>query len=148
VGGRPKPEHDTFEAFLDMERGRLQKHARGKLAEAIGHVLPGESQEDLDRIAREDRHLAQEGKVALKEGGEIRYKRVEDLNRENREASSSAEKEEAGWLMERVECRKRGRVRPHPRLPTLTFRVGGKAGVRRSLVRRRSEKEPSTQFGE
>jgi len=65
----PKPEHDTFDEFMEMERGRLQEHASGKLAEALGHALPGESQEELDRIAQEDQRLAQEGMVKLKVGG-------------------------------------------------------------------------------
>ena len=65
----PKPEHDTFDEFMEMERGRLQEHASGKLAEALGHALPGESQEELDRIAQEDQRLAKEGMVKLKVGG-------------------------------------------------------------------------------
>ena len=40
VGDKPKPEHDTFDHFIDMERVRLQKHAQGKLAAALGHALP------------------------------------------------------------------------------------------------------------
>jgi hypothetical protein len=32
AGDVPKPEHDTFEQFMDAERGRLQKHASGALA--------------------------------------------------------------------------------------------------------------------
>jgi hypothetical protein len=41
MGSKPKPEHDTFDEF--MERGRLQEHASGKLAQALGYALPGVS---------------------------------------------------------------------------------------------------------
>jgi hypothetical protein len=61
MASKPKPEHDTFEQFVEIERGRLQKHASGTVAEALGHALPGESQEELDRIAAEDQRLAQRG---------------------------------------------------------------------------------------
>jgi hypothetical protein len=74
VGDRPKPEHDTFDQFMDMERARLQKHAQGKLAEALGHALPGESQEELDSMAAEDQRLAQQGMVKLKVGESVSYK--------------------------------------------------------------------------
>jgi hypothetical protein len=77
VGDRPKPEHDTFDEFIEMERARLQEHASGKLARALGYALPGESQEELDRMAAEDQRLAQEGKVKLKVGEEIHYKHIE-----------------------------------------------------------------------
>ena len=44
MGDKLKPEHDTFEEFMDMERARLQEHAQGKMAGALGHALAGESQ--------------------------------------------------------------------------------------------------------
>jgi hypothetical protein len=64
--------------------------------------LPGESQEELDRIAREDQRLAQEGRVKLKVGDEIHYKHVDELTREDREARISAEVEEVEWLKKRL----------------------------------------------
>jgi len=102
----PKPEHDTFDEFMEMERGRLQEHASGKLAEALGHALPGESQEELDRIAQEDQRLAQEGMVKLKVGEEVSYKHVEELTREDRPARIAAEREEVAWLMGRIRFRR------------------------------------------
>jgi hypothetical protein len=36
---------------METERRRLQQHAKGKLGEALGRALPGEEQEQLDRIA-------------------------------------------------------------------------------------------------
>lgn len=106
MGDRPKPEHDTFEEFMDMERGRPQEHASGKMARALGRALPGESQEELDRIAQEDRRLAQEGMVKLKVGDEVFHKHVEELTREDRRARIESEKEEVDWLKGRVRRRK------------------------------------------
>ena len=71
MGNEPKPEHDTFDQFMEAERGRLQEHASGKLARALGHALPGESQEELERIAAEDQRLAQQRMVKLKVGEEV-----------------------------------------------------------------------------
>jgi hypothetical protein len=102
----PKPEHDTFDQFMEMERARLQEHAQGKMARALGHVLPGESQEELDRVAAEDQSLAQDGMVKLKVGEEIHYKHVDELTREDRPARIAAESEEVEWLMNRVRLRK------------------------------------------
>ena len=107
MGHRPKPEqHDTFDEFMELERARLQEHASGKLARALGHALPGESQEELERIAAEDQRLAQEGMVKLKVGEEIHYKHVDELIREDRKARMAAEREEIDWLMKRVRLRK------------------------------------------
>ena len=107
MGHRPKPEqHDTFEQFMEMERARLQEHAQGKLARALGHALPGESQQELERIAVEDQRLAQEGMTKLKVGEEIHYKHIEELTREDRMARMAAEQEEVDWLMKRVRLRK------------------------------------------
>jgi hypothetical protein len=107
VGHRPKPEqHDTFGQFMELERGRLQEHASGKMARALGYALPGESQEELDRIAAEDQRLAQEGMVKLKVGEEIHYKHIDELTREDRAARIAAERKEVDWLMNRVRLRK------------------------------------------
>jgi hypothetical protein len=102
VGDRPKPEHDTFDEFMEMERARLQEHAQGKMARALGYALPGESQQELNRIAAEDQRLAQEGIVKLKLGDSVHYKHIDELTREDRTARIAAEREEVDWLMERL----------------------------------------------
>jgi hypothetical protein len=102
VDDGPKPEHDTFERFMEMERARLQEHAQGKMARALGLALPGESQEELDRKAAEDQRLAQDGMVKLKVDEEIRYKHIDELTRKDRRARIAAETEEVDWLMERL----------------------------------------------
>jgi hypothetical protein len=106
VGSQPKPEHDTFDEFMEAERGRLQEHAAGKLAQALGCALPGESQEQLERIALEDQRLAQQGMVKLKVGEEVSYKHIDELTREDRQARIAAESEEVEWLMSRLRLRK------------------------------------------
>jgi hypothetical protein len=107
VGHRPMPEqHDTFDEFMEMERARLQEHAQGMMARALGHALPGESQEELERIAAEDQRLAQEGMVKLKVGEQIYYKHIDELTREDRKARMAAEQEEVDWLLKRVRLRK------------------------------------------
>ena len=68
MGGWPRPGHDAWEAFMEMEQQRLQEHAQGKMALALGYALPGESQQELDRIASEDQRLAQQGILMLKSG--------------------------------------------------------------------------------
>ena len=103
MGHRPKPVHDTFDRFMDMERRRLQQHAQGKMAAAQGHALPGELQEELDRIAAEDQRLAQQGMVKLKVGESVSYKHIDELTREDREARIAAEMEEVEWLKRRLE---------------------------------------------
>jgi hypothetical protein len=103
VGDRPRAVHDTFDEFMEMERARLQEHAQGKMARALGHALPGESQEDLDR---KDQRLAQEGMVKLKVGEEIHYKHIDELTREDRRARMAAKCEEVDWLMKRVGLRR------------------------------------------
>jgi hypothetical protein len=106
VGDQPTPEHDTFDKFMEMERARLQEHAAGKMASALGHALPGESQKELDRIAAEDQRLAREGMVKLKVGEEIHYKHVDELTREDRKARIAAESDEVAWLMKRLGLRR------------------------------------------
>jgi hypothetical protein len=107
VDHRPKPEqHDTFEQFMELERARLQEHAQGKLARALGHALPGESQEELERIAAEDQRMAKEGMAKLKVGEEIYYKHIDELTREDRTARMAAEQEEVDWLVKRVRLSK------------------------------------------
>jgi hypothetical protein len=110
MGSMPKPEHDTFDEFMEAERGRLQEHASDKMAQALGYALLGESQEELERIAAEDQRLAQQGMVKLKVGEEVSYKHIDELTREDRQARIAAEREEVEWLMSRVRLRKeRGR---------------------------------------
>jgi hypothetical protein len=54
MGGWFSRDQDGWEGFMEIERTELYERAAGKMARALGHALPGESQEVLDRIAAEE----------------------------------------------------------------------------------------------
>ena len=110
--GGPSARHDAWEAFMEMERRRVQQHAQGSMARAIGYALAGESQEESDRIASEDQRLSQRGLVGLKTDGECHHKHIEELTREDRTARIAAERETVDWLKERVKSGKQGTQAP------------------------------------
>lgn len=97
---------------MAMEHRRLREHAQGKMARALGHALPGETREALERIAAEDRRLAQNGMVQLKGGERIYHKHVDELTREDRTDRIAAERATVDWLKQRVESRKLGTEAP------------------------------------
>ena len=98
---------------MEMERTKLRERSEGKLRRALGMSLPGESSEQLDRIGELDRHRAKQGLVSIKgEGGRISYKHIDDLSPLDMRFVTAAEREEVGWLKERVERRKRGASAP------------------------------------
>jgi hypothetical protein len=79
----------------------------------LGRPLPGESSEQLDRIGGQDRRRAEQGLVSIKgEGGRISYKHIDDLRPLDMRFVTAAEREEVGWLKERVKRRKRGAEAP------------------------------------
>jgi hypothetical protein len=87
---------------LKDERTKLTERAEGKLSRLIGRVRPGESQEELERIAEEDRRQAQQGMVRLKRGETILYKHIDDLTPEDRLARIEAERATRAWLAGRI----------------------------------------------
>ena len=90
---------------MRLERDLLAQRRDGKLAKAIGKALPGESPQDLQKIAREDQSKAQEGLVALlwAGGGQLSYKHIDELTSENLLARLEAEREQINWLMGRLQ---------------------------------------------
>jgi ABC-type glutathione transport system ATPase component len=106
MDAEPTPVHDTWDEFMEMERACIQEHASGKMARALGHALPGETQEELERIAAEDQRLAQQGMVKLKSRQRVYFKHIDELTREDRKARIAAEREQVDWLMKRVGLRK------------------------------------------
>jgi hypothetical protein len=112
VGGETMPGPEGWEGFMETERRRLQQHAHGKLGEALGRALPGEEQEQLDRIALEDRRISQRGLVRLKTGAEFYNKHIDELSREDFAPRIAPERETVAWLKERVERQKRGAEAP------------------------------------
>jgi hypothetical protein len=92
----------SWERFLRTERRVLEARRNGWLAKALAWRLPGESQEELDRIASEDRRRAEEGLVELKSGqGELSYKHLESLSPEDRMDRIRAQLARIEWLLER-----------------------------------------------
>ena len=124
MGGWPGPDHDGWEAYMDTERMQLSERASGKLRRAMGRVLPGESREELERIAAEDERFAQAGLVRLKRGERVFYKHIDDLTREDRWARIEAERDTIAWLRGRIVTEKVAAMwrergwnrlrRPHP----------------------------------
>jgi hypothetical protein len=85
----------------------------GWMVKALAPRLPGESQEELDRIASEDRRRAEEGLVELRSArGELSYKRLGALSPGDRMDRIRAQLAHIEWLLER-----RGRrITPPPTL--------------------------------
>ena len=52
---------EAWEKHMRLERELLVQRRDGKLAKAIGKALPGESPQDLEQMAREDRSKAEGG---------------------------------------------------------------------------------------
>ena len=55
----------------------------------------------MERLASEDRRQAQQGLVALMSGGEVSYKRVNELSPEDVPAGIAANRLRTPWLKER-----------------------------------------------
>jgi hypothetical protein len=92
----------SWERFLRTERRVLQARRNGQMAKALAWRLPGESHEELDRMASEDRRRAEKGLVELiSEDGELSYKHIEELSPEDRIDRIRAELARIEWLLER-----------------------------------------------
>ena len=77
-----------------------------RCAAPSGGVLKGESEEDLERIAKEDQRRAKEGMVPLRKGGRVSHKHIDELTREDVAARLEAERVTAIWLRGRIEGEK------------------------------------------
>jgi hypothetical protein len=93
----------SWEGFMHMERVQLAERASGKMRRAIGRVLPGESREELERIAAKDQRLARAGFVKVRRGERFSYKHIDDLTCEDRRARIEAERATTAWLRGRIE---------------------------------------------
>jgi hypothetical protein len=98
------PYHDAaWESYMETERAQLAQRASGQMRRAIGGVLKGESEENLERIAKEDQRLAQEGMVPLRREGRVYCKHIDDLTREDVGTRLEAKWVTAMWLKGRIE---------------------------------------------
>jgi hypothetical protein len=95
-------QEEAWKRFLEAERAALEERRRGELVRALGEPVPGESSEELQWLAIEDRDLAEEGLVELRSGEEVWHKHIDDLTWEERPARIEAESARAAWLMQRL----------------------------------------------
>jgi hypothetical protein len=94
---------EAWAKHMQLERELLAQRRDGKLAKAIGKALPGESPQDLEQMAREDRSKAAKGLVTLLWGGRLYYKHLDKLTPVNLLARLEAEREQVNWLMGRLQ---------------------------------------------
>lgn len=87
---------------MEVERRELEDRKNGELAKVLGEALPGESQEELDRLAVEDREKAEKDLVELRRGEEVWFKHIDELTREDRRARIEAQRRRINWVQERL----------------------------------------------
>jgi hypothetical protein len=97
-----KSHQELWEQNMEVERRKLEQRRNGQLGRAIGRALPGESHEELERMAEEDRRNAAEGLVELRSGDEVWYKHIDKLTRDDRPARIESENARAAWIQERL----------------------------------------------
>jgi hypothetical protein len=89
--------------YLAAEREALMLRANGLLSLALSAVQPGESKEDLERMAAEDERLAREGLLRLiAENGSVSLKHIDDLTPDDVAARRRAETQLLGFLRMRT----------------------------------------------
>ena len=90
---------EAWSRFMIAEERSLMNRAEGILAYALARALPEESQEELDRWAKEDQRLAREGLVELMdEQGEIYHLHIDELSPEDVMDRLRAETARSDWL--------------------------------------------------
>jgi hypothetical protein len=97
-----KKHQELWEQYMEVERRELEQRRTGQLGRALGRALPGESQEELQRIAEVDRRKAEEGLVELRSGDEVWYKHIDELTRDDRPARIESENARAAWIQDRL----------------------------------------------
>lgn len=95
-------QEEAWKRFLEAERAALEDRRSGEFALELGEPVPGESSEELQWLAIEDRYLAEEGMVELRSGEEAWHKPIDALTKKDRSARIEAENARAAWLMERL----------------------------------------------
>jgi hypothetical protein len=97
---------EAWERYMQAERRELENRRKGHLRKLLDGPLPGESPEELERLASEDEARAEEGLVGLKDPeGEVYYKHIEALSPEDRQDRIADEGARAEWIAERTRIR-------------------------------------------
>ena len=92
--------------FIAAARRELENRRNGHLHQLLGDPLPGESSEELERLASEDETRAEQKLLSLMNpDGEITYKYIDDIIPEDRTARIAAEGALVEWFAERTGTR-------------------------------------------
>ena len=97
-----KTREELWEQYMEVERRELEQRRSGRLGRALRLALPGESQDELQRIADEDQRKAERGLVELRSGDEVWYKQIDEITRDDRQARIESEKARAAWIQDRL----------------------------------------------
>jgi hypothetical protein len=97
-----KTHQELWEQYMEVERRELEQRRSGQLGRALGRALPGESQDELERIAEEDQRKAERGLVELRSGDEVWYKHIDEITRDDRQARIESENARAAWIQDRL----------------------------------------------
>jgi hypothetical protein len=99
-------EHDDLEArhaaawtrYIAADQQELENWRNGHLRKLLNGPLPGESPEELERLASEDEARAEEGLVELRSPrGEVYYKHIDALTPDDRLDRTAAEGRRVEW---------------------------------------------------
>jgi len=104
--GVPRNFEEAWTRYMLAEQRGLVARAESILARALAEPQPGESKEELERIAEEDRRLAKEGLVPLMDQeGETYHLHIDELGPEDVADRDRAERARSDWLGRRKEDR-------------------------------------------
>ena len=67
---------ELWERYREIERRELEQRRNGQLSRALGWALPGEPQDELERIAEDYRRRAEEGLVELRSADAVGPDRI------------------------------------------------------------------------
>ena len=97
-----KTHQELWEQYMEVERRELEQRRSGQLGRALGWALPGESQEEPNRIADEDQRKAERGLVELRSDDEVWFKHIDEITRDDRPARIESENARAAWIQDRL----------------------------------------------
>ncbi|HEX5701320.1 MAG TPA: hypothetical protein VFX77_11775 [Rubrobacter sp.] len=97
-----KTHEELWEQYMEVEHRELEQRRNGQLGRALGRALPGESQDELERIAEEDQRRAERGLVELRISDEVWYKHIVEITRDDRQARIDSENARAAWMQDRL----------------------------------------------